>query len=106
MTNDEWSNGRKKDGVERRLTRHHSSFVIRHCLALGLALTLVARAAEPIGLRPTFHSSLKTASEAAAPAQSLVLLVFIATWCGFCKALKKNTLEAKEFVEGGGPVCV
>src|SRR5262249_51251062 len=82
-------------------------FAIRHGLAICLlALTLFGRAAEPLAPRPTFHSSLKTASAAAAPAQSLVLLVFSATWCGPCKALKKNTLEAKEFLEGGGAICV
>jgi len=63
-------------------------------------------AAESQDARPTFHPSLKVASEAAAANQSLVLLVFSAEWCDTCKALKKNTLDSKEFRESGGPLRV
>src|SRR4051812_1762104 len=63
-----------------------NSFTPRNVLSplfTALALALHADAA------PTFHSSLKLASEAAATDRSLVLLVFSADWCAPCKALKK-----------------
>src|SRR5687768_7088228 len=55
---------------------------------------------------PTFHATLKAASEVAATDQSLVLLVFSAEWCGPCKVLKTNTLSSREFSERGGALRV
>ena len=56
--------------------------------------------------QPTFHASLKAATEVAATDQSLVLLIFGAEWCGPCKQLEKNTLASAEFREGGGALRV
>src|SRR5438094_6878687 len=55
---------------------------------------------------PVFHSSLKTASEAAASDQSLVMIVFGADWCVPCKQLKAKTLASQEFMEQGGALHV
>jgi HEAT repeat protein len=55
---------------------------------------------------PVFHSSIKTASDAAAADQSLVLVIFGADWCGPCKELKAKTLDSREFNEQAGPLHI
>lgn len=65
-------------------------------LLLFLSLRLVFAAG------PVVHTSLKSASEAAAADQSLVMVVFSATWCAPCQQLKQKTLASKEFIEQGG----
>ena len=83
----------------------HSPFVLcRWLLALASAALIPLFAAGAPA--PTFHSGLKVASAAAALDQSLVLLIFGAEWCAPCQWLKKNTLESKEFLEGGGALRV
>lgn len=78
--------------------------------ALGILGALVwlsvSLQAETPSARPTFHASLKAATESAATDQSLVLLIFGAEWCGPCKLLKKNTLDAKEFLESAGALRI
>jgi HEAT repeat protein/thiol-disulfide isomerase/thioredoxin len=56
--------------------------------------------------KPTLHADLKIATEAAAADQSLVLVVFSATWCAPCKALEKTTLSSPEFLESPGALHV
>src|ERR1041385_4956312 len=75
-------------------------------LVILIALTIQTRAAEPAAPRPMTHSTFKAASEAATADQSLVLLVFSATWCGPCKMLKSQTLESPEFLERGGALHI
>jgi HEAT repeat protein/thiol-disulfide isomerase/thioredoxin len=70
-------------------------------MLLAIALpTFQTSAAEPAA--PVTHPTLKSASEAAAADQSLVLLVFSASWCGPCKMLKSQTLDSTDFLERAG----
>ncbi len=72
-----------------------------------LALIAAPLAAAEVSTNsPTFHPSLKAASESAATDGSPVLLIFGASWCPPCQALKKTTLPAKEFVEGAGALRI
>lgn len=78
-------------------------------LVVSLMLALFvdpALAAESAVARPVTHPTLKAASEAASADQSLVLLVFSATWCGPCKMLKSQTLESQDFLDRAGEVQV
>ncbi len=75
-------------------------------IALFLTLALTALAAEPPEAKPTFHASLRAASDAATADQSLVLLIFGADWCAPCKQLKSQTLDSPEFREQGGVVHI
>jgi HEAT repeat protein/thiol-disulfide isomerase/thioredoxin len=78
-------------------------------MALLLALWLPAfamRAADAPTASPVTHTSLKAASEAAAADQSLVLLVFSATWCGPCKMLKSQTLDSPDFLQRAGALQI
>jgi HEAT repeat protein/thiol-disulfide isomerase/thioredoxin len=79
----------------------------RTCLPLLLAGWVVGMTGPESGLvAPIFHSSFKSASDAAAADQSLVLLVFSAEWCGPCKLLKSQTLDAPEFLALDAPLHV
>lgn len=75
-----------------------------------LGLSGIARAATDAGVspesRPVFHVSLNTATEAATADQSLILLVFSASWCAPCRQLHETTLQSPEFLEQGGAVHV
>jgi HEAT repeat protein/thioredoxin-related protein len=73
---------------------------------LAAFLTALSLEAETAATKPTFHASLKAASEAASADHSLVLLIFGAEWCAPCKLLKKNTLAAPEFLEGAGALRI
>ncbi len=46
---------------------------------------------------PVFHAGIEAAYESAQKDNSLILLVFRAKWCVFCKAFNKTTLESDEF---------
>src|SRR5258705_473409 len=81
---------------------------IAHTLAIAVLLAVQVTAASTYAATnaptatPIFHATLKSATEAAALDQSLVLLVFGADWCVPCKMLKAKTLTSKEFLEQGG----
>jgi HEAT repeat protein/thioredoxin-like negative regulator of GroEL len=77
-------------------------------LATLLLLLLVTSAlgADKTVPPPVFHSSVKTASEAAAADQSLVLVIFGADWCGPCKELRAKTLDSREFNDQAGPLHI
>src|SRR5690242_5550527 len=66
---------------------------------LSLLLSRQAPAATTNVSHPVFHTSLRSASEAAAADQSLVMVIFGADWCGPCKQLKAKTLDSREFME-------
>lgn len=55
---------------------------------------------------PSFHAGLSAAYEAGAKDGALILLVFGSERCGPCQMLKKETLDAPEFLEHGGPLHV
>lgn len=68
--------------------------------------TAAAFAASASTNAPVFHTSLKTASEAAVSDQSLVMIIFSADWCAPCKLLKSQTLASDEFSQTAGPLHV
>ncbi|HEX9047246.1 MAG TPA: thioredoxin domain-containing protein, partial [Verrucomicrobiae bacterium] len=79
---------------------------------LWLAVCLTSAAA-PAGdappaadVAPVFHASFRSASDAAAADQSLVLLVLSADWCVPCKLFKSQTLAAPEFARQKHPLHV
>ena len=54
--------------------------------------------------KPVFHASMEQASQAAEMDQSLVLVVFRASWCVFSKEFNKTTLNNAEFTQA--PILV
>ncbi|HZI33718.1 MAG TPA: HEAT repeat domain-containing protein, partial [Candidatus Binatia bacterium] len=71
-----------------------------------VCLPAAGLAQEPAVIQPTFHASFKTASDAAAADQSLVLLIFGAEWCGPCQLLKSRTLSSPDFLRQDKPLHV
>src|SRR5258708_3681923 len=70
-------------------------------LLAALVCSCTTRGAEPAG-RPNVRLGLDAAYEAARVDSSLVLLVFGAEWCGPCKMLQKDTLDAPAFLDHAG----
>ena len=77
--------------------------------ALGLLLAVFA-AGRAAGAgspgKPDFHTGLEAGYEAAAADHALVLAVFGADWCGPCKLLQSNTLDAAEFLDHAGALHI
>jgi thioredoxin 1 len=76
---------------------------ISAAVALGSLVGSMCAAEMPVtNSAPVTHTSLRAATDAAAMDQSLVLIVFSASWCGPCKLLKSKTLSTREFAAGAG----
>ena len=75
------------------------------CCTLAVLAAGRAPGADP-SARPDFHTGLEAGYEAAAADHALILAVFGADWCGPCKLLQSNTLDAADFLDQAGALHV
>ncbi|MCP4346952.1 MAG: thioredoxin fold domain-containing protein [Desulfobacterales bacterium] len=67
------------------------------CTFIFFLLLITDIPADQSDTSPVFHVGIDAAYESAQKDNSLVLLIFRAKWCVFCKAFNKTTLESDEF---------